>query len=164
MLARIDDPDLPLDASSVLVLRNVGPVGVPGMPEWGMIPIPARLLREGVTDVVRISDGRMSGTSFGTCILHVAPEAAVGGPLALVQEGDEIVLDAPGGRLELAVPTAELEGRRSAWLPPRRPHGRGWPRLYAEHVLQAPDGCDLDFLVPDSADAQARIEPIIGRG
>jgi dihydroxy-acid dehydratase len=163
MLARIDDPDLPVTADSVLVLAGCGPVGVPGMPEWGMIPIPARLLAAGVTDMVRVTDARMSGTSFGTVLLHVAPEAAVGGPLALVRDGDLISVDVAAGTLELEVGDAELAARRAA-LPPSPPrHLRGWPALYAEHVLQAPDGCDLDFLRAPTAAHRAFIEPVVGR-
>ena len=157
--ARIEDPDLAVDRDSVLVLRNAGPKGGPGMPEWGMIPVPARLLREGVDDIVRLSDARMSGTGFGTVVLHVSPEAAVGGPLALVQEGDPIVLDADAGVLDLDVPVAELERRRAA-LVPRPPHyRRGYGALYLERVLQADQGCDFDFLraVPGEA---AVSEPI----
>ncbi len=151
--ARIDDPALAITPDSVLVLRNVGPIGGPGMPEWGMVPIPARLLAAGVRDMVRISDARMSGTAFGTCILHVAPEAHAGGPLAAVRDGDIIVLDVPGRRLDLDVP-ADVIGRRLAVAPaPAARYERGYGRLHAEHVLQADEGCDLDFLVgqPDAA-------------
>src|SRR5690606_24111735 len=126
----IEDPELPVDADSVLVLRGAGPVGGPGMPEWGMLPIPAKLLHAGVEDMVRVSDARMSGTGFGTVVLHAAPEAAVGGPLALVREGDPIVLDAHAGRLELDVEAAELDRRRAAWRPPPRAYGRGYGALY----------------------------------
>jgi dihydroxy-acid dehydratase len=144
--ARIDDPDLPVDESSVLVLKRVGPKGAPGMPEWGAAPIPAKLLRKGVKDMVRISDARMSGTSYGTVVLHVAPEAEAGGPLALVKDGDEIELDVPGRRLSLQVTDEELARRRAAWRP-RAPHfTRGYGRLFVEHVLQANEGCDFDFL------------------
>jgi dihydroxy-acid dehydratase len=159
LAARIDDPDLPVDRDSVLVLRNAGPQGGPGMPEWGMLPVPARLLREGVEDIVRMSDARMSGTAFGTVVLHISPESAVGGPLALVQEGDPIVLDADAGVLDLDVPVAELD-RRRAELVPRPPHyRRGYGALYLERVLQADAGCDFDFLraVPGEA---AVTEPI----
>jgi len=143
---RIDDPALPVDATSVLVLKHAGPRGAPGMPEWGAAPIPARLLRQGVTDMVRISDARMSGTSYGTVILHVAPEAAVGGPLALVRDGDEIELDVPRRRLTLRVSDEELARRRAAWRP-RPPHfTRGYGKLFLDHVLQAHEGCDFDFL------------------
>ena len=143
---RIDDPALPIDERSVLVLKHVGPKGAPGMPEWGAAPIPARLLRQGVTDMVRISDARMSGTSYGTVVLHIAPESAVGGPLALVRDGDEIELDVPRRRLTLGVGDEELARRRAAWQP-RPPHfTRGYGRLFLEHVLQANEGCDFDFL------------------
>jgi dihydroxy-acid dehydratase len=143
---RIDDPSVAIDARSVLVLKHVGPRGAPGMPEWGAAPVPARLLRQGVKDMVRISDARMSGTSYGTVVLHVAPESAVGGPLALVRDGDEIVLDVPKRTLTLAVDDAELARRRAAWTP-RPPHfTRGYGRLFLEHVLQADEGCDFDFL------------------
>jgi L-arabonate dehydrase len=144
--ARIDDPALPVDESSVLVLKHVGPRGAPGMPEWGAAPIPARLLKQGVKDMVRISDARMSGTSYGTVVLHVAPESAVGGPLALVEDGDEIELDVPRRTLTLRVSDEELARRRAAWRP-RPPHfSRGYGRLFLEHVLQANEGCDFDFL------------------
>lgn len=143
--ARIDDPELDVDADSVLVLRGTGPVGGPGMPEVGHLPIPAKLLREGVSDMVRISDARMSGTADGTVVLHIAPEAAVGGPLALVADGDLIELDADGGRLTLRVPEEELQ-RRAAALRLPEPDLRGYDRLYRDHVQQADAGCDFDFL------------------
>jgi L-arabonate dehydrase len=143
---RIDDPSVPIDENSVLVLKNVGPRGAPGMPEWGAAPIPARLLKQGVKDMVRISDARMSGTSYGTVVLHVAPESAVGGPLALVRDGDEIELDVPKRTLSLRVSDEELARRRAAWIP-RAPHyERGYGRLFLDHVLQANEGCDFDFL------------------
>jgi dihydroxy-acid dehydratase len=152
MNARLDDPDLDVDADSVLVLRGCGPRGYPGMPEVGNMPLPARLLAAGVRDMVRISDARMSGTAYGTVVLHVAPEAAAGGPLGLVRDGDPIVLDVPGRRLELDVPAAELARREppeemTAALPTPR---RGWERLYIDHVMQADRGADLDFLVGSS--------------
>jgi dihydroxy-acid dehydratase len=144
--ARIDDPALEIDADSVLVLRNAGPRGGPGMPEWGQVPIPKRLLEQGVTDMVRVSDARMSGTAFGTVVLHVAPEAAAGGPLRAVQTGDPIVLDVEAQRLDLDIPANEIE-RRLAELGPAEPaYGRGYGALYLEHVLQANEGCDFDFL------------------
>jgi dihydroxy-acid dehydratase len=144
---RIDDPDLDVDADTVLVLRNVGPKGAPGMPEWGMLPIPQKLLRAGVTDMVRVSDARMSGTAFGTCVLHVAPEAAAGGLLRVVQDGDPIMLDVTARTLDLDVDAAELD-RRVAALEPRRPrYSRGYGALYLEHVTQADEGCDFDLLV-----------------
>jgi dihydroxy-acid dehydratase len=143
---RIDDPSLPIDETSVLVLKQVGPKGAPGMPEWGAAPIPTRLLRQGVKDMVRISDARMSGTSYGTVVLHVAPESAVGGPLALVRDGDEIELDVPSRTLTLRVADDELARRRAAWRP-RTPHfTRGYGRMFLDHVLQADEGCDFDFL------------------
>jgi dihydroxy-acid dehydratase len=143
---RIDDPSLAIDERSVLVLKHVGPKGAPGMPEWGAAPIPARLLRQGVRDMVRVSDARMSGTSYGTVVLHVAPESAVGGPLALVRDGDQIELDVPGRRLTLRVGDDELARRRAAWRP-RPPHfTRGYGKLFLDHVLQAHQGCDFDFL------------------
>src|SRR3954471_21005122 len=146
MNARIDDPDLDVDASSVLLLRNAGPLGAPGMPEWGMLPIPKKLLEQGVRDMVRISDARMSGTSYGTCVLHVAPESFVGGPLAFVATGDEIVLDVPARRIDLLVSEDELASRRSSWVPRPRPATRGYTQLFADHVTQANLGCDFDFL------------------
>ena len=143
---RIDDPALAIDETSVLVLKQVGPRGAPGMPEWGAAPVPARLLKRGVKDMVRISDARMSGTSYGTVVLHVAPESAVGGPLALVRDGDEIELDVPRRTLSLRVGEAELARRKAAWTP-RAPHfTRGYGRLFLDHVLQADEGCDFDFL------------------
>ncbi len=163
MMARIDSPDLDVTASSVLVMRNTGPRGV-GMPEWGAIPVPVKLLRQNIRDVVRISDSRMSGTSYGTVILHVAPESAVGGPLAIVQNGDTIKLSAAEGRLDLLVSEQEIKDRLARWSPPPSEHLRGYPRLYRDHVLQADQGCDLDFLRPDSADAVRFVPPIVGRG
>jgi L-arabonate dehydrase len=148
---RVDDPDLEVDADSVMVLRNAGPVGGPGMPEWGHLPIPAKLLRNGVTDLVRISDARMSGTSYGAVVLHVAPESAVGGPLALVQTGDRIKLDVAARTLELIVPDAELARRRVEWTAPAHKDDRGYRSLYERHVLQANEGCDFDFLRGRSA-------------
>ena len=143
---RMDDPALPATPDSVLVLQNAGPLGAPGMPEWGMLPIPKKLLQQGVRDMVRISDARMSGTSYGACVLHVAPESFVGGPLALVQDGDLVELDVPGRRLTLRVPEAEVARRRSAWRPRELPYPRGWVALWARHVRQADKGCDFDFL------------------
>jgi len=145
--ARINDPGLDVRPDDILVLQNAGPVGAPGMPEVGMLPIPEKLLRQGVRDMIRISDARMSGTAFGTVVLHVAPEAAVGGPLALVRTGDWIELDVEHRKLELLVPEDELARRRAEWKPPVI-EGRGYTRLYREHVLQADEGCDFDFLLP----------------
>jgi len=163
MRRRVEDPALPVTAGTVLVLAGCGPVGVPGMPEWGMIPIPAKLAAEGVTDMVRVTDARMSGTSFGTVFLHAAPEAAVGGPLALVRDGDPVEVDVAAGRLDLGVPGAELARRRAQWAPPPSPHLRGWPALYRDHVLQAPDGCDLDFLRAPTEEHRRFVEPVVGR-
>jgi dihydroxy-acid dehydratase len=146
LMARVNDPDLDVDETRVLVQKLGGPRGGPGMPEWGQLPIPEKLLRQGVKDMVRVSDARMSGTSYGTCVLHVAPESAVGGPLALVQEGDEIELDVPGRRLVLHVPDEELARRRARWAPPPPAFTRGYGKLYLDHVLQAPEGADFDFL------------------
>jgi dihydroxyacid dehydratase/phosphogluconate dehydratase len=143
---RIDDDRVPIDETSVLVLKNVGPKGAPGMPEWGAAPIPARLLKKGVKDMVRISDARMSGTSYGTVVLHVAPESAVGGPLALVQDGDEIELDVPHRTLTLRVSVDELTRRRAVWHARATLYERGYGRLFLDHVLQANEGCDFDFL------------------
>jgi dihydroxy-acid dehydratase len=146
MQARINDPDLPVDANSVLVLQNAGPLGGPGMPEYGMLPIPDRLLKQGVRDMVRISDARMSGTSYGACVLHVAPESFVGGPLALVRTGDLITLDVPARKLTLNISDQELASRKAGWeLPPDR-YERGYGALYQQHVTQADKGCDFDFL------------------
>jgi len=142
---RANDPDLEIGAGDVLVLKNAGPVGAPGMPESGLLPIPEKLLKRGIRDMVRISDCRMSGTASGTIVLHTAPEAAIGGPIALVQTGDEILLDVEARRLDLLVDEEELDARRADWRSPRTAE-RGYVRLYQEHVLQADEGCDLDFL------------------
>ncbi len=146
MSARIDDEALAVDENSVLVLQNAGPLGGPGMPEWGQLPIPKKLLKRGVRDMVRISDARMSGTSYGTCVLHVAPESFVGGPLALVRDGDEIALDVDARRLELRVNDAELKRRRGEWRQPARHYGRGYGALYVREITQANRGCDFEFL------------------
>lgn len=145
LVARVDDPDLPVTPEHVLVLKGAGPVGGPGMPEAGSLPIPAKLARRGVRDMVRVSDARMSGTAYGTVVLHVAPEAAVGGPLALVRDGDRVRLDFPSRRLDLLVDEGELAGRRGAHEA-TAPPGRGYARLFHEHVTQADRGCDFDFL------------------
>ena len=163
MRERIDDANLPVTSDTVLVLRYTGAVGVPGMPEWGSIPIPYKLLQQGVRDMVRISDSRMSGTSAGTIVLHVAPEAAIGGPLALVRDGDIIALDAEARTLSLLIDAREFEQRRAAWQRPAARHTRGYPRLYAEHVLQPDQGCDFDFLRPMSDDDLAFVPPVVGR-
>jgi dihydroxy-acid dehydratase len=143
---RLDDPELPVTPDSVLVLREAGPVGGPGFPEWGMLPLPKKILALGVRDMVRVSDARMSGTSYGTCVLHVAPEAALGGPLALVRDGDLISLDVPNRRLDLLVDEATLAARRAQWSPRKPMQERGWTGLYQRSVRQADTGCDLDFL------------------
>jgi dihydroxy-acid dehydratase len=158
MQARVNDPALEVTADSVLVLRHAGPQGGPGMPEYGMLPIPDKLLRQGVRDMVRISDASMSGTSYGTCVLHVAPESFVGGPLALVNDGDLITLDVAGRRLQLEVTDEELDRRRAEWTPPPKMFERGYGALYAEHIGQADEGCDFDFL----ARAGAAVEPDAG--
>src|SRR5262249_13892100 len=142
---RIDDPALAVTPQHCLVLRNAGPIGAPGMPEAGALPIPKRLATQGVTDMVRISDARMSGTAFGTVVLHVTPEASAGGPLALVRDGDIIRLDAGARKLDLLVDAAELDRRRAEWSAPEKP-SRGYAKLYVEHVTQADKGCDFDFL------------------
>jgi dihydroxy-acid dehydratase len=153
---RVDDPDLDVVRDTVMVLRGCGPRGYPGMPEVGNMPLPAKLLAQGVEDMVRISDARMSGTAFGTTVLHVAPESTVGGPLALVRTGDSITLDVPARRLTLNVGEAELTRRRAAWQAPPPVADRGWYRLYIDHVTQADTGCDLDFLVGASGSAISR--------
>jgi len=143
---RIDDESLDVDETCVLVLKNCGPKGYPGMAEVGNMPLPPKVLRKGVTDMVRISDARMSGTAYGTVVLHTAPEAAAGGPLALVQNGDLITLDVPARKVHLHVDDAELERRRAQWKPPTPPLQSGYWKLYIDHVLQADEGADLDFL------------------
>jgi dihydroxyacid dehydratase/phosphogluconate dehydratase len=130
----------------VLVLKNAGPKGGPGMPEWGMLPIPKKLVQAGVRDMVRISDGRMSGTSYGACILHVAPESFVGGPLAFVKTGDEIEIDVDARRIHLHVGDDELGRRRAAWQPPAPRYARGYGAMFSAHIGQADEGCDFDFL------------------
>ena len=146
MAARIDDPALPVTADSVIVLKQAGPLGAPGMPEWGQLPIPKKLLEQGVRDMLRISDARMSGTSYGACVLHVSPESYVGGPLALVRDGDIIILDVAARRLHLDVDAAELARRRAQWRKPAPHFARGFGALYQNHISQASDGCDFDFL------------------
>jgi dihydroxy-acid dehydratase len=155
---RIDDPELDVDANTVLVLRGCGPKGYPGMPEVSNMPLPKKLLAQGVRDMVRICDGRMSGTAYGTVVLHVVPEAAAGGPLALVQTGDEITLDVPGRTLTLEVSEEELQRRRpnAATLAGFANPVRGWERLYINHVQQADTGADLDFLVGATGDRVTR--------
>jgi dihydroxy-acid dehydratase len=142
----VDDPDLDVTADDILVLRYAGPLGGPGMPEWGMLPIPTKLVRAGVTDMLRLSDARMSGTSYGACMLHCAPEAYVGGPLALVRTGDRITVDVPARRIHLEVGEEELARRRAAWMPPPPRYERGYGWIFSRHILQADQGCDFDFL------------------
>lgn len=163
MLTRIDDDSLDVDSTSVLVLRNSGPKGVPGMPEWGMIPIPKKLQQKGIKDMVRISDARMSGTSFGTVILHVSPEAAAGGALALVQNGDVISINIAERKISLHVSDDDLKLRKSKWQASLSEYTRGYPKLYVREVLQANEGCDFDFLKPRSEEDLKFIEPIVGR-
>ena len=146
LIERIDDPNLKVDEASILVLKGAGPKGGPGMPEWGHLPVPAKLLKAGVRDMIRLSDARVSGTSGGTLIVHVSPESAAGGPLAIVREGDEIQINANERALELRVPTAEIQQRLKGWHPPTPPYQRGYGRLFVDHVLQAHEGCDFDFL------------------
>jgi len=148
MAARIDDPDLDVDKDSVLVLQSAGPQGAPGMPEWGQLPIPQKLLRQGVRDMLRVSDARMSGTSYGACVLHVTPESHVGGPLALVRDGDLIQIDVEARRIDLLLSEAVLAERRAAWQAPPPRFNRGYGTLYLKHIQQADQGCDFDFLEP----------------
>lgn len=150
---RIDDPSLEITADHVIVLQNAGPVGAPGIPEWGMLPIPKKLLEQGVRDMVRISDARMSGTSYGTCVLHVSPESAAGGPLALVRDGDMVTLDVAGRQLSVSVDDEELARRRSEWTPPPRRFTRGYGHLLENEITQACDGCDFRFLQSDGSQA-----------
>ncbi len=154
--ARVDDPNLDIDESCIMVLKNCGPRGYPGMPEVGNMPLPSKILKKGITDMVRISDARMSGTAYGTVVLHVAPEAAAGGPLALVQNGDILELDVESRRLHLDVSDGELARRRAAWNPPQWPYDRGYYKLYVDHVMQADRGADLDFLVGSSGTVVTR--------
>jgi dihydroxy-acid dehydratase len=143
---RLNDPELDVTENSILVLQNAGPRGGPGMPEWGMIPLPFKLIQQGVRDMVRISDARMSGTSHGTTVLHVAPESFIGGPLALVRNGDTIELDVPGRRLELLVSAEELAVRRESWTEPAPRFERGWGALFAQNIMQSNEGCDFEVL------------------
>jgi dihydroxy-acid dehydratase len=154
---RIDDPDLDIDEGNVIVLKHAGPVGAPGMPEWGALPIPKKLLKKGVRDMLRISDARMSGTSFGACVLHVSPEAARGGPLALVEDGDVIEIDVAQRRLDLMVPQEEIARRRALWREPQPYYTRGYGALFAKHVTSADQGCDFDFLEPDGETPEPKI-------
>jgi dihydroxy-acid dehydratase len=146
MKKAVDDPKLDVTADHILVLRNAGPLGGPGMPEWGMLPIPTRLVKAGVRDMLRLSDARMSGTSYGACMLHCSPEAYVGGPLALVRTGDRITVDVPARRIHLEVSDQELARRKDAWTPPPPRFERGFGWIFSRHVLQADKGCDFDYL------------------
>lgn len=161
LAARIDAPDLQVTKDSVIVLQSAGPQGAPGMPEWGQLPIPQKLLKEGVRDMVRISDARMSGTSYGACVLHVTPESHVGGPLALVRDGDLVTLDVDARRIDMAVSEEELARRRAEWRKPIPKFGRGYGVMFLKHVQQADTGCDFDFLAPDYADAAGESGPEI---
>jgi dihydroxy-acid dehydratase len=145
--ARIDDPNLDIDENSVMVMKGAGPKGYPGMPEVGNMPLPPKLLARGITDVLRISDARMSGTAYGTVVLHISPESAAGGPLALVENGDQIELDADARKLNLCISDEEMARRKAAWIAPAPVASSGYQRLYIDHVLQAHLGADLDFLV-----------------
>ncbi len=162
LAARIDDPDLPVTKDSVIVLQSAGPQGAPGMPEWGQLPIPQKLLREGVRDMVRISDARMSGTSYGACVLHVTPESHVGGPLALVRDGDLVTLDIDARRIDMQVSVEEIALRRAAWKKPVAKFSRGFGVMYLKHVQQADTGCDFDFLAPDYAENADGAKPTGG--
>ena len=153
MKAAVENEDLDVTADHVLILRNAGPQGGPGMPEWGMLPIPKKLVKQGVRDMLRMSDARMSGTSYGACILHVAPEAYIGGPFALVQTGDLITVDIDRRSIHLEVSDEELERRRAAWQPPPPRYSRGYGWMFSRHIRQANDGCDFDFLQTDFGEA-----------
>lgn len=157
MSARIDCDDLEVDENSVLVLQNAGPLGGPGMPEWGMLPIPRKLLKQGVRDMVRISDARMSGTAYGACVLHVSPESFIGGPLALIRDGDLIELDVPARRLQLLISDEELDRRREEWKAPPPRYQRGFGAMFSTHVTQADEGCDFDFLMAGAGTPEPEI-------
>jgi len=161
MAARIDDPELDVTQDSVIVLQSAGPQGAPGMPEWGQLPIPQKLLKQGVRDMLRISDARMSGTSYGACVLHVTPESHVGGPLALVQDGDTIEIDVQARRIDMLVDAQEIARRKAAWRPPRPKFTRGYGVLYLNHIRQADTGCDFDFLETEKAASAAGGDPEI---
>ena len=161
MAARLDDPNLDIDENCAIVLQSAGPQGAPGMPEWGQLPIPQKLLKKGIRDMLRISDARMSGTSYGACVLHVTPESHVGGPLALVRDGDKISIDIEARRLDLQVSDEELAKRKAAWKAPAPKFTRGYGVLYLKHIQQADKGCDFDFLEPEHVAAGAAGEPEI---
>jgi dihydroxy-acid dehydratase len=157
MARQVDRDDLDVTPDHVLVLKNGGPKGGPGMPEWGQLPIPKKLLKAGIRDMLRISDARMSGTSYGACILHVAPESFVGGPLALVQSGDEIEVDVAARTIHLHVGEEELSRRRAAWKQPPPRYARGYGAMYSQHIGQADEGCDFDFLEGQAPIAEPEI-------
>ena len=149
MKKAVDDPNLEVTADHIMILRNAGPQGGPGMPEWGMLPIPTKLVKQGVRDMLRLSDARMSGTSYGACILHASPEAYIGGPLALVKTGDLVTVDVPARRIHLEIGDEELARRRAAWKPPPPRFERGYGWMFTRHILQADQGCDFDYLETD---------------
>jgi dihydroxy-acid dehydratase len=157
MAREVERDDLDVTPDHILVLKNAGPKGGPGMPEWGMLPIPKKLVRAGVRDMLRISDGRMSGTSYGACILHVAPESFVGGPLAFVRTGDEIEVDADARRIHLHVSDAELAQRRAVWQPPAPHYSRGYGAMFSAHIGQADEGCDFDYLLAGGSTPEPEI-------
>ena len=161
MNARIDDPALDIDENCAIVLQSAGPQGAPGMPEWGQLPIPQKLLKKGVRDMLRISDARMSGTSYGACVLHVTPESHVGGPLALVKDGDMISLDIEARRVDVLISDAEMAARKAAWKAPEPKFTRGYGVLYLKHIQQADKGCDFDFLEPGHGATAVDGEPEI---
>jgi len=161
MAARIDDPNLDIDENCAIVLQSAGPQGAPGMPEWGQLPIPQKLLKKGVRDMLRISDARMSGTSYGACVLHVTPESHVGGPLALVRDGDQVSIDIEARRVDLLISEEEMAKRKAAWQQPAAKFTRGYGVLYLKHIQQADKGCDFDFLEPGHIEARAGGEPEI---
>jgi dihydroxy-acid dehydratase len=146
MKKAVEDENLDVTENHILVLRNAGPKGGPGMPEWGMLPIPVKLIKQGVRDMLRLSDARMSGTSYGACILHASPEAYIGGPLALIKTGDLITVDVPNRKIHLEISDEELNQRKQKWVPPAPKYERGYGWMFNRHILQADDGCDFDFL------------------
>lgn len=150
LIARVDDPDLDVDEDCILVLKSAGPKGAPGMPEWRDTPIPAKLLKANINDMVRLSDARMSGTAFRTVVLLISPESAVGGPLAIVKDGDEIELNVPERKLELLIPESEVRKRLADWRPQAPHYKRGYGKIFLDHILQAHEGCDFDFLRQDA--------------
>jgi dihydroxy-acid dehydratase len=149
MKTAVSDQNLDATSDSVMILRNAGPLGGPGMPEWGMLPVPDKLVKQGVRDMLRISDARMSGTSYGACILHVAPESYIGGPLALIETGDMITVDVDQRLIKVELSDEELQIRRDAWIAPAPRYERGYGAMFSKHINQAPEGCDFDFLMSD---------------